>query len=77
MNAKQYAEMKSNDQLSYLETAQADEIFALCDELKAESASLRKEFNKTFNADTQRMSEKMGALARVAYNRTMVREGKW
>lgn len=83
MKAQEYAAMKSDTQLDYMDTAPADELFALIDELNAEAAALTKQGKKLVlsgdDSGTAMMKQgnKFSALASNLRNRTMVREGKW
>jgi hypothetical protein len=83
MNTQEYVAMKSNDQLDYMDTAAADELFALVDELNTEAAALSKQGKKlVFSGDDSgatmlKQANKLSALASNLRNRTMVREGKW
>lgn len=83
MNTQEYVAMKSNDQLDYMDTAAADELFALVDELNTEAEALSKQGKKLIlsgddsGAAMLKQSNKLSALASNLRNRTMVREGKW
>ena len=83
MNTQEYVAMKSDAQLDYMDSAPADDLFALVDELNAEADALTKQGKKLVlsgddsGAAMLKQAKKLSALASNAYNRTMVREGKW
>lgn len=83
MNTQEYVAMDSNDQLDYMDTAAADELFALVDALFAEADTLNKQGKKLVlsgddsGAAMLKKANKFSALASNLRNRTMVREGKW
>lgn len=83
MNTQEYVAMKSDAQLDYMDTAAADDLFALVDALNAEADTLNKQGKKLVlsgddsGAAMLKQANKFSALASNLRNRTMVREGKW
>jgi hypothetical protein len=83
MNTQEYVAMKSDEQLDYMDTAAADELFALVDALFAEASTMSKQGKKlVLSGDDSgtaliKKANKYSAFAENLRNRTMVREGKW
>ncbi len=83
MNTNEYVAMNSEAQMDYMDTAAADELFALSDALADEAAAMTKQGKKMVlsgdndGAALLKKANKYSALASNLKNRTMVREGKW